>query len=50
MYFTSIETIISPDVISRLPVTAEEASRQIFEIILTGSLSDKGKEELQNII
>ena len=50
MYFTSIDTIISPDVISRLPVTAEEASRQIFEIILTGSLSDKGKEELQNII
>ena len=45
IYYNSLHNILVPEILSDLPVTNQEALKNIIDVLLTGSLTDKGRTE-----
>lgn len=43
------QNIIVPEVIMEIPLTIKDTIKSIYDILLTGTLTDKGKNEYINL-
>ena len=44
LYINAINNILNPDILSELPHNSKDVVNQIFEILLTGSLTEEGRK------
>jgi AcrR family transcriptional regulator len=49
IYYNSLHNILVPEVLSDLPITNQEAIQNIIDVLLTGSLTEQGKNEYENL-
>jgi len=49
IYYNSLQNILVPDILSDLPITNLEALQNIIDVLFTGSLTEKGREDYKKI-
>lgn len=49
-YVASIHSLINPEVLSKLPITVDQAFRDILKILFEGIFTDDGREKYKSII
>lgn len=49
-YVAAIHSLINPEVLAKLPVTADQAFRDILKILFEGIFTDGGREKYKSII
>ncbi|MFH1049991.1 MAG: TetR/AcrR family transcriptional regulator [bacterium] len=49
IYYYSLHFILVPEVLSELPVTNQDALKNIIDVLLTGSLTEKGRTDYSKI-
>jgi len=49
IYYNSLHNILVPEVLSDLPISNQEALQNIIDVLLTGSLTEKGRKKYLEI-